>query len=290
MPTPWKWCSIGWQPGLIPNQATLVLQSAVPEHTQLSVLLSMLATVARLERVPTYKDQIRELGLNPFVGLPDLPCPPGLRYPALPGRYTVPVGEDQLPHLELARELARRFNQLYGELFPEPQPLLSSHPRLPGIDNRTMHASYGNAIYLKDSPETTTQKVMGMYTDPTRLRATDPGHVEGNPVFEYLEIFAPNPEEVAELKTRYQTGKIGDVALKQRLAQVLNEYLAPIRERRAVLASRPDQVLEMLQSGTARARPIARATLEAAQARMGLTAGLELNEDISPIILTGTYC
>ena len=275
--------------GIDPNQATLVLQSAIPEHTQLSVLLSMLVTVARLERVPSYKDQIRELGLTPSLGFltyPVLQASDILLYQA----NTVPVGEDQLPHLELARELARRFNQLYGERFPEPQPLLSSHPRLPGIDNRTMHASYGNAIYLKDSPETTTQKVMGMYTDPTRLRATDPGHVEGNPVFEYLEIFAPNPEEVAELKTRYQTGKIGDVALKQRLAQVLNEYLAPIRERRAVLASRPDQVLEMLQSGTARARPIARATLEAAQARMGLTAGLELNEDISPIILTGTYC
>ena len=275
--------------GIDPNQATVVLQSAVPEHAQLSMLLSMLTTVARLERVPTYKDQIQELGLNPSLGF--------LTYPVLQAADillykadTVPVGEDQLPHLELARELARRFNQLYGELFPEPQPLLSSHPRLPGTDNRTMHASYGNAIYLKDSPEITTQKVMEMYTDPTRLRATDPGHVENNPVFEYLDIFAPDPEEEEDLKTRYRAGKIGDVPVKQRLAQVLNEYLAPLRERRAVLASRPDQILEILQSGTSRVRPIARATLEAAQSRMGLTAGLDLNEDISPVILTGIFC
>ena len=275
--------------GIDPNQATVVLQSAVPEHAQLSMLLSMLTTVARLERVPTYKDQIQELGLNPSLGF--------LTYPVLQAADillykadTVPVGEDQLPHLELARELARRFNQLYGELFPEPQPLLSSHPRLPGTDNRTMHASYGNAIYLKDSPEITTQKVMEMYTDPTRLRATDPGHVENNPVFEYLDIFAPDPEEVENLKTRYRAGKIGDVPVKQRLAQVLNDYLAPLRERRAVLSSRPDQILEILQSGTSRVRPIARATLEAAQSRMGLTAGLDLNEDISPVILTGIFC
>ncbi len=275
--------------GIDPNQATVVLQSAVPEHAQLSMLLSMLTTVARLERVPTYKDQIQELGLNPSLGF--------LTYPVLQAADillykadTVPVGEDQLPHLELARELARRFNQLYGELFPEPQPLLSSHPRLPGTDNRTMHASYGNAIYLKDSPEITTQKVLEMYTDPTRLRATDPGHVENNPVFEYLDIFAPDPEEVENLKVRYRAGKIGDVPVKQRLAQVLNDYLSPLRERRAVLASRPDQILEILQSGTSRVRPIARATLEAAQSRMGLTAGLDLNEDISPVILTGIFC
>lgn len=275
--------------GIDPEQSTLVLQSAVPEHAQLSMLLSMLVTVSRLERVPTYKEQIHELDLNPSLGF--------LTYPVLQAADillyqadTVPVGEDQLPHLELAREIARRFNQLYGELFPEPQPLLSCHPRLPGIDNRTMHASYGNAIYLKDSPEVTTTKVMEMYTDPTRLRATDPGHVENNPVFEYLDIFTPDPEEVEYLKNRYRAGKIGDVNVKQRLSQVLNNYLAPLRERRAALASRPDQILEILQTGTARARPIARLTLEATLNRMGLTAGLDLNEDISPIILTGTFC
>ena len=146
------------------------------------MLLSMLATVGRLERVPTYKEQIQQLGLSPSLGLltyPVLQTADILAYKA----KAVPVGEDQLPHLELAREIARRFNQLYGETFPEPQALLSANPRLPGIDNRTMHTSYGNAIFLNDTPEETTRKVMSMYTDPTRIHPTDPGHVEGNPVY-----------------------------------------------------------------------------------------------------------
>jgi tryptophanyl-tRNA synthetase len=150
----------------------------------------------------------------------------------------VPVGEDQLPHIELTREIARRFNQMYGETFPEPEGLLSHQPRLPGTDNRTMHTSYGNAIFLRDTPEETTRKVMSMYTDPTRLRATDPGHVEGNPVFAYMDAFNPDQAEVEALKARYRAGQVGDVEVKRRLAEVLNEYLAA-HPRAARRAGRP---------------------------------------------------
>jgi tryptophanyl-tRNA synthetase len=262
--------------GIDPNRSTLVLQSAIPEHALLSLLLSMIAPVSRLERVPSYKDQIQQLQLNPSLGL--------LTYPVLQAADillykadTVPVGEDQLPHLELSRELARRFNQLYAPLFPEPQALLSAMPRLPGIDNRTMHTSYGNAIYLKDSAEETSKKVMKMYTDPTRIHPDDPGHVEGNPVFAYLDSFDPDAKGVALLKELYRAGKVGDVDVKHHLAQVLNETLAPIREKRASLAGRPQELLEMLRFGTGRARLIAQATIEEVMQGMGLTAGLDLS-------------
>ncbi len=225
--------------GIDPERATLVLQSAAPAHAQLETLLGMLVTVGRLSRVPTYKEQVHELQLQPSLGL--------LGYPVLQAADilvykadTVPVGEDQLPHIELTREVARRFNQLYGETFPEPQGLLSTTPRLPGTDNRTMHTSYGNAIFLRDTPEETTQKVMAMYTDPTRIHATDPGHVEGNPVFAYHDAFNQDKAEVAELKERYLAGTVGDVEVKRRLARALNETLAPIRQRRETLAANPD--------------------------------------------------
>ena len=255
--------------GIDPQRSTLVLQSAVPAHSQLSTLFDMLVTVGRLNRVPTYKEQVRELNLQPSLGLlsyPVLQAADILAYKA----DAVPVGEDQLPHIELTREVARRFNQLYGETFPEPKALLSTQPRLPGTDNRTMHTSYGNQIYLKETPEETTRKVMNMYTDPTRLRATDPGHVEGNPVFAYLDAFHPDPTEVEELKTRYRAGKVGDVEVKRLLSTVLNAYLAPIRERRARLAERPGDAIEVLRAGTTRALELTGATLAEVQEKMGL--------------------
>ena len=255
--------------GIDPARSTLVLQSAVPEHPYLMTLLGMLVTVARLERVPTYKEQVQQLGLQPSLGL--------LSYPVLQAAdiliykaTTVPVGEDQLPHVELAREIARRFNQAYGETFPEPEALVSRLPRLPGVDNRTMHTSYGNAIFLKDSPEETTRKVMNMYTDPTRIHATDPGHVEGNPVFTYLDAFDLDRAGVAEMKARYRAGKLGDVEAKRHLAQALNDYLAPLRQRRAGFMSRPDELRGLLLAGTERARSLAAATLAEVQAKMGL--------------------
>ena len=255
--------------GIDPDRSTLVLQSAAPAHTQLNTLLGMLTTVARLQRVPTYKEQVQALNLQPSLGLlgyPVLQAADILIYKA----NSVPVGEDQLPHIELTRELARRFNQLYGETFPEPEGLLSATPRLPGTDNRTMHTSYGNTIFLRDTAEETARKVMSMYTDPTRLRATDPGHVEGNPVFAYHDIFNQNKDEVADLKARYVVGKVGDVEVKKKLVVAINEYLAPLRARRESFANRPDDVIDILRDGTARAQALTGETLAEVQQKMGL--------------------
>ena len=255
--------------GLDPQRSTFVLQSAVKEHAELALLFSMLVTVSRLERNPTYKDQVKELGLSPSLGL--------LAYPVLQAADilvykadTVPVGEDQLPHIEITREVARRFNSIYGETFPEPQGLLSQAPRLPGVDNRTMHTSYGNAIYLSDDAQTVEEKVMQMYTDPTRIHATDPGHVEGNPVFAYHDMFNEDREEVEELKARYRAGRVGDVEVKRRLVRALNRYLTPLREKRREFAARPDCVWDVLHEGTARARPLAQATVTEVKEKMGL--------------------
>jgi tryptophanyl-tRNA synthetase len=239
------------------------------EHSQLALLFGMMTTVARLERVPTYKDQIQNLGLNPSLGL--------LAYPVLQSAdilvykaNLVPVGEDQLPHIELTREIARRFNTLYGETFPEPEGLLTKTARLPGVDNRTMHSSYNNAIRFIESEEETTKKVMSMYTDPSRLRATDPGTVEGNPVFEYHDVFNPNKDEVEDFKKRYRQGKVGDVEVKKSLAAALNNYLRPIRERRVEYAKDPQKVVRILNEGTEKARPLVQATFKEAMQKMGL--------------------
>jgi len=272
-----------------PSRSTIVLQSIIPEHAQLALLFSMLTSVSRLERVPTYKEQIKELNLQPSLGLltyPVLQAADILLYKA----QVVPVGEDQLPHIELSREIARRFNQAYGEFFPEPDALLSHAARLPGVDNRTMHTSYGNSILLKDTPEETKRKVMSMYTDPMRVHATDPGHVDGNPVFVYHDIFNPDKEEVKEFKTRYLKGKIGDVEVKRRLAEVLNAYLAPLRERRAEYISQPKMLLEVLFSGTVKAKFIAQQTLEEAYQKMGLMHSQSLSEKVLLNSIPGIFC
>jgi tryptophanyl-tRNA synthetase len=275
--------------GIDPARSTIVLQSIIPEHAQLALLFSMLTTVARLERVPTYKEQIKELNLQPSLGLlsyPVLQAADILLYKA----NLVPVGEDQLPHIELSREIARRFNQTYGRTFPEPDALLSKAARLPGVDNRTMHTSYGNAIYLRDTQEETTKKVMSMYTDPTRIHPTDPGHVEDNPVFVYHDIFNPDKDEVEDFKVRYRAGKIGDVELKQRLAEVLNAYLAPVRERRAQLISQPRKLLEVLFSGTVKAKFVAQQTLEEAHQKMGLLHSQSFSEKVLANNISGIFC
>ena len=261
--------------GIDPERSTIILQSAVPEHSQLTLLLGMLVNESRLHRVPAFKEMAQQLQLQPSLGL--------LTYPVLQAAdiliykaSLVPVGEDQLPHLELTREIARRFNQLYGETFPEPEALLSSMPRLPGTDNRSMHSSYGNTILIGDSPEETTRKVMGMYTDPTRIHATDPGHVEGNPVFIYLDQFDPHTDEVSELKELYRAGRVGDVEVKKRLAGVLNAYLAPIRERRAYFIGQGAYMQEILYHGSRKARQIARQTMTEVEDAMGLTLANEM--------------
>lgn len=275
--------------GIDPQRATIVLQSIIPEHAQLALLLGMLTTVSRLERVPTYKEQVKELDLQPSLGL--------LTYPVLQAAdilvykaNVVPVGEDQLPHIELTRETARRFNQVYGQTFPEPKALLSKAARLPGLDNRTMHTSYDNAIYLRDTPEETARKVMTMYTDPARIHATDPGHVDGNPVFTYHEVFNPNQAEVEELKSRYRAGKVGDVEVKSRLAEVLNAYLSPLRARRAALIAQPKMLMEVLFSGTVKAKFIAQQTLEEVYARMGLLHSQSFSEKVLANNISGIFC
>jgi tryptophanyl-tRNA synthetase len=183
----------------------------------------------------------------------------------------VPVGKDQASHLELTREIARRFNELYGTVFPLPETLIGDVPTLVGTDGKgKMSKSLNNAIFLSDDAAGVERRVMSMYTDPTRLRATDPGHVRGNPVFAYHDVFNPDRDEVNDLKRRYRAGRVGDVEVKRKLAHALNTFLEPIRERRAEFAARPGVVEDILQAGSERARREAEATLRAAREAMGL--------------------
>jgi tryptophanyl-tRNA synthetase len=249
--------------GVDPEQSTLFIQSLVPEHAELYLLMSMVVPIPWLERVPTYKEQIDQLAGK------DLSTLGFLGYPLLQGADVViykadyvPVGADQVPHLELNREVVRRFHGFYGELFPEPQPLLTEFPRLPGLDNRKMSKSYRNTIDLSDDADTVQKKVMSMYTDPKRIRADIPGTVEGNPVFIYHDAFNPDAAEVEDLKTRYRAGAVGDVEVKRKLARVVNEVLDPMRERRAEVLTNPRRVREILLDGSSRARGIAKETLQ----------------------------
>ena len=249
--------------GVDPEQSTLFIQSQVPEHAELYLLLSMVVPIPWLERVPTYKEQIDELSARAlstlgFLGYPLLQGADVLLYRA----KFVPVGEDQIPHLELTREVVRRFHGFFGELFPEPQPLLTRFPRLPGLDNRKMSKSYGNTIDLSDDAVTVRKKIMRMYTDPKRIRADIPGTVEGNPVFIYHDAFNSNETEVNELKARYEAGKVGDVEVKDCLARAVNEVLEPIRERRAEIAAKPDEIQEIVMDGSSQARAIAQETMK----------------------------
>ena len=257
--------------GIDPNKSVIYLQSLVPEVTELFLLFSMLVSVPRLQRVPTLKEIVRDLKLETAsLGL--------LSYPVLQAAdilmvraNVVPVGKDQASHLEVTREIARRFNHLYGEVFPEPETVLGRVAVLPGIDGKAkMSKSLGNVIYLSDDPATVEQRVMRMYTDPTRIRATDPGHVRGNPVFIYHDAFNRNREEVEELKRRYRAGKVGDVEVKKRLARALNEFLDPIRERRKMYEQQPGLVDEIIRAGSDRARREAQETLRLAREAMGL--------------------
>jgi tryptophanyl-tRNA synthetase len=249
--------------GLDPGRSTLFVQSCVPEHAELFLLLSMTVPIPWLERVPTYKEQIdqlteKDLSTLGFLGYPLLQTADIIIYNA---RY-VPVGEDQVAHLELSREIVRRFQNFFGELFVEPLPLLTTFPRLPGLDNRKMSKSYGNTINLSDDAETVRKKVMQMYTDPKRIRADVPGTVEGNPVFMYHDAFNPDTAEVDDLKSRYRAGKVGDVEVKTKLANALNAHLDPIRDRRASALAKPSALREILDDGSRKARAIAQETMD----------------------------
>jgi len=249
--------------GLDPEKSTLFVQSLVPEHAELNLLLSMTIPIPWLERVPTYKEQMeqitdKDLSTLGFLGYPLLQTADIIIYNA----HYVPVGEDQVPHLELSREIVRRFHNFYGELFVEPQPLLTTFPRLPGLDNRKMSKSYGNTIDVSDDADTVVKKVKQMYTDPKRVRADVPGTVEGNPVFMYHDAFNPDTAEVEDLKARYRAGKVGDVEVKTKLAKALNAHLEPMRARRAQLMAKPSALKEILVEGSRKARGIAGETME----------------------------
>ncbi|HZT69986.1 MAG TPA: tryptophan--tRNA ligase [Terriglobia bacterium] len=247
--------------GLDPQKATLFVQSRLPEHAELHLLFSMVTPLGWLERVPTYKEQLenlqgRDLHTYGFLGYPVLQAADILMYKA----GYVPVGEDQVPHVELTREIARRFNQFYGEIFPEPQTLLTPSPRLRGTDGRKMSKSYGNAIYLSDPPEVVDKKVRGMMTDPARKRRYDPGDPEKCPVFDHHKVFSP-PDVVEQVDRGCRTAEMGCVECKQLMAHYLNEYLAPIQERRKVYEREPQKVWNILAEGTEKARCVARATM-----------------------------
>lgn len=258
--------------GIDPEGSTIFVQSAIPETAELQLILSMLVSLPRLERLPTIKDMADAAGLEvlPFglVGYPVLQAADIM----LPRADVVPVGRDNVPHVEITREIARRFNNLYGVVFPEPEPLVSDVPSLPGIYGmQKMSKSLGNAILLSDDAETVRQQVMKMYTDPNRVRADVPGQVEGNPVFIYHDAFNPNREEVEDLKARYRAGKVGDVEVKKKLAAAINNFLDPIRERRAMYEKQEGLVEEILRSGNARTRAIAIETMDHVRAAMGMT-------------------
>ena len=248
--------------GLDPERSAFVIESLIPEHAELTLWLSWFLPLSMLQRNPTLKAEMDDFGRKSvpvaFFTYPVMQVANIL----MPRAHLVPVGEDQLPHIELTREVARRFNRQFTEVFPEPEGLVGRVPRLVGIDGQAkMSKSLANAIYLKDPPDVVRQKVRAMYTDPTRLRATDPGHVEGNPVFLYHDVFNPDREEVEDLKARYRRGAVGDVEVKDRLATALNAFLDPLRERRARFAADMGLVRDALASGTDRARHEAQLTM-----------------------------
>jgi tryptophanyl-tRNA synthetase len=262
------WLSVGMDP----TRSTFYIQSQVPSITELYTILAMLCPVPRAERIPTLKEKIQDMGIgeNYSVGL--------LGYPILMAAdilifkaKKVPVGDDQLSHLEITRELARRFNHLYGDFFPEPEAVVSETSRLVGTDgNRKMSKSLNNCIYLSDDAKEVERRVRTMYTDPNRIRADIPGTVEGNPVFIYHDAFNKNKEEVEELKIRYRAGKVGDVEVKQKLTRAINELLDPIREKRNFYEKRLDDVRDILRQGTSRAKEIAGKNMEDIVSHMGL--------------------
>jgi tryptophanyl-tRNA synthetase len=255
--------------GIDPDRSTVFIQSAIPGTYELNLVFEMLISVPRLERVPSIKEMARDAHLEtmPFglLGYPVLQAADIL----LPRAHLVPVSRDNESHVEVAREIARRFNRLYAEVFPEPEPVLGD--MLVGINGKAKASkSRGNVIYLSDGPAAVETKVRTMYTDPRRVRADIPGRVERNPVFAYHEAFNDDEEEVAELKERYRKGEVGDVEVKKKLARAINRFLHPIRERRAHYAARPGLIRDILTSGNERMREESEETMALVREAMGL--------------------
>ncbi len=257
--------------GIDPEKCTIFLQSGVPETYELNLIFEMLITVPRLERLPSLKDMAKAANLDamPFglLGYPVLQAADIL----LPRANLVPVGKDNEAHVEVSREIARRFNRQYSEVFPIPDVLVGEVPTLIGTGGQAkMSKSLANAIFLADDSKTVEQKVMKMYTDPNRISADVPGTVEGNPVFIYHDAFNPNTAEVDDLKDRYRKGKVGDVEVKQKLSKALNEFLDPLRDRRSKYQQRPKEVDEILTEGTRRAGEVAKETMGMVREAMGV--------------------
>lgn len=259
--------------GIDPEKSIIYLQSGVSAVYEMNLMFEMLLPINRLTGLPSLKDMARNAHIDPenmpfgLIGYPILQTADIL----MPKADVVPVGKDNEAHVELSRYIARKFNQLYGEVFPEPQPLLSNTPTLVGTDNQgKMSKSAGNCIFLSDDAKTVEKKVKGMYTDPNRVSADVPGTVEGNPVFIYHDVFNPNKNEVSDLKERYQAGTVGDVEVKQKLAVAINEFLEPIRERREKFAAEKGLVEEVVYDGTLRMQEIANETVKEMRSAMGL--------------------
>ncbi|MCZ2128525.1 MAG: tryptophan--tRNA ligase [Anaerolineales bacterium] len=274
--------------GIDPEVSAIFVQSAIPETYQLNLLFEMLVTVPRLERIPSLKDMARDANMDtmPFglLGYPVLQAVDIL----LPRANVVPVGRDNQSHVELAREIARKFNNLYGDVFPEPEAVIGDVPLLVGTDGQSkMSKSLGNAIYLSDDAQTVDEKVRAMYTDPKRLRATDPGTVEGNPVFIYHDAFNPSKAEVDDLKERYRQGKVGDVEVKKKLAIAINNFLEPIREKRAYFLAHPTLPNDALANGIKRVQAEAKSTMELVREKTGL--GYSSNFFADEVDIFGEY-
>ncbi len=259
--------------GIDPKICSIIIQSLVPELAELTMYYLNLVTLARLQRNPTVKDEMQEKGFGSNVpaGFLMYPVSQAADITAFKANL-VPVGEDQLPMIEQTREIVRSFNRIYKPVLIEPKALMSKHSRLPGIDGikSKMSKSLNNAIYLSDSPAVVAKKVMEMFTDPKHIHTKDPGKIEGNPVFSYLDAFDKNKKEIAELKEHYQKGGLGDVEVKKRLIDVLENFLKPIREKRAEFTKDPKEVMRILKEGTEKGRKVAAQTLKEVRQAMSL--------------------
>lgn len=260
--------------GIDPEVSTIYLQSACPAVYEMNLIFEMLISINRLTGLPSLKEMARNAHIEPesvpfgLVGYPVLQSADIL----MPRAHLVPVGKDNEAHIELCRDIARRFNQLYGEIFPLPDVLLSEVPTLIGTDGKgKMSKSAGNCIFLSDDAKIVEKKVKGMYTDPNRVHAHIPGTIENNPVFDYLDIFHPHHAEVERLKTLYREGKIGDVDVKITLAKALNEFLDPFRERRKAFESQKGLVEKIIYEGTQKMIEISNQTLKEMKSTMGLS-------------------
>jgi len=258
--------------GLDPGKVTFFAESKIPEIYELATIFSMLITYNRTLRNPTIKQEIKdkELGDTFSMGFLNFPILQAADILCVKANL-VPVGEDQLAHIELTNEIAKKFNSAYGKIFNEVKGKTGRVKRLVGLNGGAkMTKSLGNCIYLSDSKDNIAKKVMGMYTDPKRIHPTDPGTVEGNPVFIYHDAFNVNKDEVEDLKKRYKEGRVGDVAVKEKLVKAINNFLDPIREKRSYYNSHLNEVKEILQEGTKKTRSRAQETLKEVRGIMGL--------------------